>query len=826
MPPNASRNPSDMTGSYHELWSPRGGVRPPWRRFYGHLAGLRLAQLDQRQALIARQIQENGVTYNVYADPKGSDRPWALDLLPQLISAEEWAPLAAGVAQRARLLNRVLGDLYGEQRLLHERLLPPELVFGHNNFLWACQGLRPPGDTWLHVYAVDLARAPDGRWWVLADRTQAPSGAGYALENRHIVARAFPELHRDLQVQPLNGYFQALQRTLSTGLDTGEEAPLAVLLTPGRYNETYFEHLYQARQLGFPLVEGQDLTVRDACLYLKTLSGLRRVHAVFRRLDDDFCDPLELRTDSALGVPGLLEAVRQGNVIMANALGSGLLESPGLLGFLPGVCQALLGETLALPSVATWWCGETPVREAALARLAELVIKPAYPARGFEPVFGKALDAAGLAELRARILATPHAYVAQERIQLSQAPVWQGGSLQSRAIGMRVYAVASEDGYWVMPGGLTRVAHEGAAVVSMQRGGSSKDTWVLGGSRAAAEVPGARVLGVRDLVRKDPFLPSRTAENLFWYGRYSERCEDAARLLRIVLSRYLDADDGGPAVQSAIDLATALEWLPAGGRLAEQLHAALGPGDFPSGLGANLQRLHWAAAQVRGRLSPENWRAIREVEREAHGLGQVGSEPGEALQSLNRLVMALAAVAGFTFDDMTHDESWRFLMIGRRIERVQFLAGSLAHFLEGGATWDAAGLEWLLELGNSIITYRSRYQAAPQLIPVLDLLMLHEHNPYSIRFQLHALINAVEHLERYYGLPRDPALHDAYDRLRRFDLGTLENTLFGDAGRVEVQQGLARLLRQIAEASSQLSERVIYRCFAHVDAVSQRTVSM
>ncbi|MDR6354889.1 hypothetical protein Q3H58_001560 [Pseudomonas psychrotolerans] len=337
------------------------------------------------------------------------------------------------------------------------------------------------------------------------------------------------------------------------------------------------------------------------------------------------------------------------------------------------------------------------MREEALARLGELVIKPAYPSQRFEPVFGKALDAGERAALRERIEARPHAYVAQERIQLSRAPVWQGGSLQSRAIGMRVYAVASEGGYWVMPGGLTRVAHEGAEVVSMQRGGSSKDTWVLGGGRSATEVPSARVLGVRDLVRKDPFLPSRTAENLFWYGRYSERCEDAARLLRIVLSRYLDADDQGPAVLAAIELAMALELLPEEGTLAEQLHAALGPGEFPSGLGANLQRLHWAAAQVRGRLSPENWRAIREVEREARGLGQVGSEPGEALQSLNRLVMALAAVAGFTFDDMTHDESWRFLMIGRRIERVQFLAGSMGAFprrrrhLERGRAGMAAG---------------------------------------------------------------------------------------------------------------------------------------
>jgi uncharacterized circularly permuted ATP-grasp superfamily protein len=322
-------------GTYHEMLDASGAVRPHWQRLYEHLQRSTPAQLIQRQALLARQIQENGVTYNVYADPKGADRPWELDMLPHVIPMEEWQPLAAGIAQRARLLNAVLADLYGPQELIAEGLLPSELVFGHNNFLWPCQGVTPPEGTFLHVYAVDLARTPDGRWWVTADRTQAPSGAGYALENRLIVSRAFPELYRDLQVQHLSNFFRSLQETLARQAPTSHEAPLVVLLTPGRFNESYFEHLYLAGQLGYPLVEGSDLTVRDATVYLKTLSGLRRVHAIMRRLDDDFCDPLELRTDSALGVPGLLQAVRQGRVLVANALGSGVLESPGLLGFLP-----------------------------------------------------------------------------------------------------------------------------------------------------------------------------------------------------------------------------------------------------------------------------------------------------------------------------------------------------------------------------------------------------------------------------------------------------------------------------------------------------------
>ncbi|MBH8638922.1 circularly permuted type 2 ATP-grasp protein, partial [Pseudomonas aeruginosa] len=547
MPEQLAHYPFTDT-AYHELLDRQGGVRPHWQRLFRQLERSSPEQLRQRQALVERQIQENGVTYNVYADPKGTDRPWALDLLPNLLSAAEWQPIAAGVAQRARLLNALLADLYGDQRLLAEGLLPSELVFGHPNFLWPALGIRPPGGIFLHSYAVDLARDADGRWQVLADRTQAPSGAGYALENRQIVSRALPELYRDLRVQHLAGYFRTLQETLASQAAGDGETPLVVLLTPGRFNETYFEHLYLARQLGFPLVEGHDLTVRDATLYLKTLGGLKRVHAVLRRLDDDFCDPLELRTDSALGIPGLLEAVRQGRVLVANALGSGVLESPGLLGFLPQACRRLLGEELALPSLDTRWCGEPQALEAILAALPDLVIKPAFPGQRCEPLFGHALDGAGLASLGERLRERPQAYVAQRLAQLSQAPVWRDGEagvgLQSRAIGMRVFAVAAADGrYWVMPGGLTRVASAAdAEVVSMQRGGASKDTWVLAERAVGGEPWRPRRLGVRDLVREDPYLPSRVVENLFWYGRYAERCDDHARLLRVVLSRYVDAD--------------------------------------------------------------------------------------------------------------------------------------------------------------------------------------------------------------------------------------------------------------------------------------------
>lgn len=823
---------------YHELLDAEGALRPHWRPLLDHLRRCTAEQLRQRQALLARQIQENGVTYNVYADPDGADRPWELDLLPNIIPAEEWQQLAAGVAQRASLLNAVLADVYGPQQLIADGLLPPELVFGHDNYLWACQGIQPPGGTWLHVYAVDLARAADGRWWVTADRTQAPSGAGYALENRQIVSRAFPELYRDLRVQNLAGYFSTLQQTLARQAPSDGEAPLVVLLTPGRFNETYFEHLYLARQLGYPLVEGSDLTVRDSTVYLKTLGGLKRVHALLRRLDDDFCDPLELRTDSALGVPGLLDAVRQGRVLVANALGSGVLESPGLPGFLPAISEALFGEPLQLPSIASWWCGEPPVLDEALGKLDHLLIRGAFPSQSYAPQYGPELDAAGRAALAERIRQRPYAYVGQERPLLSHAPVWSAaGRLEARPIGMRVFAVAGPDGYRVMPGGLTRVAASaGATTLSMQRGGASKDTWVLGARHTSGEPwQWLRSLGVADVVRSDPYLPSRVVENLFWFGRYCDRSEGNARLLRIMLARYVDDGNDPAALQAAVAVAQQLGLLPErvtgadGGerRLASleaRLREAVAGKDWTFSLRANLQRLQWAAASVRGKLSRENWQALVELNQEAQELDSEDGDPGELLEFLDRLLMSTAALSGFALDDMTRDDGWRFLMIGRRIERLQFLAESIAWLLDNPAVRDPAALAWLLELGNSSITYRTRYLAAAQLIPVLDLLLLDAQNPHAVVFQLRLLRRALENLGERFELPAEPDLRALERRLCAFDLRRLEHAADAAAD-AAARADLAAQLQGIASAAGQLSDNLALRFFVHIDA-SQQTQSL
>jgi uncharacterized circularly permuted ATP-grasp superfamily protein/uncharacterized alpha-E superfamily protein len=819
---------------YHELLEPSGEVRAPWRRMLNLLQNAEPAQMRARADFVERQIRENGVTYNVYADAKGTDRPWELDLLPHIIESSEWQKLAAGIAQRAALLDAVLADLYGAQTLLAEGLLPPELVFGHENFLWPCQGIAPPGGIFLHIYAIDLARAPDGSWWAVADRTQAPSGMGYAIENRQIISRAYSDLFHDMRVRDLSAALRALQATLQAAAPANNgESPLAVLLTPGRYNESYFEHVYLARALGMPLVEGYDLTVRADTVYMKTLGGLKRVHTILRRVDDDYCDPLELRGESALGVPGLAAAARAGRVLIANALGTGVLESPGLLGFLPKICAHLRGETLAIPSVATWWCGEASVREEAFAELDRLVIKPAFPSRHAEPLFGPSLPRSRLAELRARIEAEPAAWVAQELVDLSQAPVWQRSATQAqivpRAVSMRAFAIATGNGqYMVMPGALSRVATKAAArIVSMQRGGGSKDTWVLTDGKAAIDTPSRRELRAADVVRKDDFLPSRLIENLFWVGRYSERSDDCTRLLRIVLSRYIDTSAANTAAfEAALAVCRQVKLIDGEAKSTrEALLGALTDTSAPYSLASVLSCLLWSSGQVRGRLSSENWRGLLEVQREARALDRTRLDFGDVLELLNRLLMEVSALSGFALDDMTRDDGWRFLMIGRRLERLQFLADVLACVLRRAASPDAATLEWLLELADSTITYRMRYLSAPQLIPVLDLIVLDPANPHALRFQVHELLAHLRAVDEAFGSSSAEGFAQLEAQLDACDLSAFEPSLFGKSTQIDAAAGFAGMLAGIAARARKTSDSIAFHHFAHVAAASQVTLS-
>ncbi|MDR2032908.1 MAG: circularly permuted type 2 ATP-grasp protein [Azoarcus sp.] len=819
MPAGLIHNYHPNARRYDEMLAARGRPRPYWQAFAERLEEISEEALLQREKFVRDAIKADGVSYNVYSDPQGSSRPWELDMLPLIIGDDEWSRLSAAVAQRARLLNAMLADLYGPQRLLAEGLLPPALVFGQHGFRWPARDLHPPGGAWLFSYAADLARAPDGHWWVIADRTQGPSGSGYALQNRIIVSNAFPDAFRELHVNRLAGYFRTMQESIARLAPSDGEAPLTVLLTPGPYNETYFEHAFLARYLGFPLVEGQDLTVRDSTVFLKTLRGLRRVHAVMRRLDDDYCDPLELRADSALGIPGLLGAVRAGRVLVANAIGSGVLESGALFGFLPAICERLLGEPLTMPSVASWWCGEKPAFDYVLGHLDELVIKPAFPGMRMNAVFGSLLRGEARHRMIERIRAQPHAYVAQEWVRLAQAPAWQRRRLQPRSVGIRVFSCAAGDGsYAVMPGALGRVApHAGMEVISMQRGGLSKDTWI----RASAPVHNTtmlkRRLGVDDLVCGGSDIPSRVGENLFWLGRYTERVEIGARLLRAALIRSTSGEDDAARELAGLLVAARRAGMPVEGaedeargedRPERWIIAALADATRPGSVAANLRALAFSAGQVRERLSSDNWHALNTLE-------QLLVTPivsvDQALSAIDRIMQACILFAGFALDDMTRDEGWRFLILGRRIERLERLVGLIPLPATASAREREQMLEWLLEAADSIVTYRARYRREPELLPALHLIVFDRVNPHSVRFQVDTLREYLALTAHELGHPSpSPMIEPLARRLEDFDLRRFEDS--------DPEPALAALHALLAEAASTaqaLSDEVHRRYFIH-----------
>jgi uncharacterized circularly permuted ATP-grasp superfamily protein/uncharacterized alpha-E superfamily protein len=809
---------------HDELCDHTRAPRPHWRAFLSHLESLPAETMVERSRFVHDAIAGDGVTYNVYADPKGVSRPWELDLIPFIMPPDEWREIAAAVAQRARLLDVVLRDLYGPQTLLAEGLIPPALVFGQRSYLWPVHGIVPPGGVSLHVYAADLARSPDGRWWILADRTRGPSGAGYALQNRITLLRAFPEAFRELQVEQIAPFFHALRDSLHRLSKTEGEPPLVVLLTPGPYNETYFEHSFLARFFGFPLVEGQDLIVRGERVYLKTLRGLRRVHAILRRLDDDFCDPVELRADSALGIPGLLHVVRAGNVLVANALGSALLETSAFAGFYPAVNERLFGEKLRMPSIATWWCGEAPALEYVIDHLDELVIKPAYPSMHLEPVFGHALTGDARAQFIDRLRAQPHAYVGQEWTRLSHAPTWAQGRILPRSTTLRVFAIATDGGYTVMPGGLTRVAREDGDVVSMQWGGASKDTWTL------ADAPVARTplrrprLGAADVTKSVVDIASRVGENLFWMGRYAERCEGLARLLRAALVRMADgAAEDRPALESLTAVTERLKVFTFREEDGKSIpprappnlvKAAVDPA-VPGGLAANVLRLHSCANQVRERMSTDNWHVLNRLVKRLPG---ADGTLGAALESLDDIMLACVSLAGFAMDDMTRDESWEFLLLGRRLERLAHLSSVVAFVLEQTAEPRDEALEWLLEAANSIVTYRARYRRAPELLPVLHLVVLDDSNPHAVVFQVRELSLmlsrvAVELGDDVEGLDFRDDIEPIADALRSVRLEAFESE--DDATLERACSDLANLLRRAERVAYGFSDELHRRFFTH-----------
>jgi len=818
---------------YDEMCAEPGVLRPHWEKFIGSLSALGAEELARRWKIARQRIRENGVTYNVYGDPLGMDRPWSLDSIPLLIPPPEWDALEAGLIQRARLLNCVLADLYGPQRLLRGGLLPPALLYANPGFWRPCHGMPRAVDPYLHLLAVDLARSPDGQWWVLADRTQAPSGMGYALENRTVLAETFPDLFREFQVQRLASFFRALRETLLSLSPLRRDNPRVVLLTPGPLNETYFEHSYLARYLGFTLVQGEDLTVRDRRVFLQTLDGLRPVDVILRRVDDSFCDPIELRPDSFLGVAGLVEAVRAGNVVVANALGSGLIESPAFMPFLPRLSQELLGERLKLPSVATWWCGQSQPLRYVLDNLEFLVIKPAFPAQGMEPVFGGKLSGDERPRMMTRLRERPYEFAGQEILDLSTVPVWSQDSLAPRRVVLRVFLAASGDSWVAMPGGLARVSPSlDTQVVSMQRGGGSKDTWVLSSGPVDVFTLQRRRGQPLELNRGEQSdLPSRAADHLFWLGRYAERSEHLARVLRCILIR-LTGEFGASGASEWDSLMTLYDCLASPhSRLSEddpqghldqwrdleqEILSLIFEEQRNDSLHAVLNRAARAAAHVRHSLSSDTLRIVNQFG-VAHSSAWGYASTGEALAVLNRCIGILAALRGIEMENITRGPGWHFLGLGRRIERSIQLVGLFRAIIVPLSARTLPTLEMLLEVADSSMTYRSRYFTVLQAAPVLDLLLCDAGNPRSLAFQLEDLGAHCRWLsERPSGagwpVSKQKRLEEASANLLGGDIRALCEP--AESG---IREGLDQRLAETGAALPALSDAITHVYFSHAE---------
>lgn len=830
IPDQETRQYVEALQGYDEAVRPDGSIAPEWGPVLEHIHQTSPAKRRLWSGAIRRDLREDGLTFTMNPDPLPSTRQEDLDPVPWVFTAKNWAPLEAGLAQRARLLEAVARDLLGPRDFVRKGLIPADLLFAHSGYLRACAGVPANLGAYLFHYAADLARGPDGAMWVLDDKTQAPSGSGYALENRTILGRMFPELLGSLHVSRLASWFRTFRTSLMDMHQGRRLDPRVVVLTPGPYSGTYFEHAYLATYLGYTLVQGDDLIMRDGALWLKTLEGLQPVDILLRRVDAEYCDPLELRRDSFLGVAGLLAAMRNRRAACVNHPGIGVLENRGLLPFLPGICRTVLGEEPLLPSAATWWCGQPKELQHVLANLPGMVIKPIDRNSGIKTVYGGRCSPKQLEAVRQQILAHPMRFVGQEQIGFSTTPMLPGKTLEPRRSVLRAFACAKGDSYAVMPGGLGRAAAEaGSNLVSIGEGGILKDVWVLSEKPDTHRTLWIETETPRDNAWFGGVFTSRSADHLFWVGRYAERVSRQARLLRGMVEQraaLLDEEDITAAVQ--VHMAELMDHYqgrlpadtddgpdtdpPSAPSVEDRLAAALQDTGHPGSVVRSLQALMFAAYGVRDVWSQDSWRVLTGIEstgkrccRDVHSPFAIGPD-------LDELIEKLYAFYGLNAGGMTRESGWGMLMLGRTLEAALGLIELLECLIREDAepVLRAALLDTLLGLNENLITYRRHYRTTPRIRSVLDLTLAMEINPRSLVFHILSILDILQTLPPP---TRPEALAPARQNLRQ-----LRNTL--QAAPWRGQEGLQTrrdLFQSARDTLQDLSGAVTAAYFNHTN---------
>ena len=826
--------------SYDELLGEDGNLRPHWKTFFESFGQLGSEELVHRRQELLHLLKENGVTYNIYGDPAGFHRPWNLDPIPFLISKNEWQTIESGLIQRAELFDLILKDIYGEQRLIKSGLLPLELIYNHTGFLRQCAGIKLPGKHNLIIHATDMARSPDGKVWILNDRTQAPSGAGYTVENRTAMARVLPELFNGLKVRRLTSYFNGLKNALSEISPGQKQNPRIVILTPGPSNETYFEHSYLSSYLGFTLVQGDDLMVKDSFVWLKTLGGLEKVDIIIRRVDDVYCDPLELKEDSQLGVPGLLQAVRAGNVSIANPLGCSILENPGMVPFLQNISKYFFNKELIMPTIASWWCGQPREMNYVLDHIKELVVKRIYrESTGSTTVDVSSLTSQQISELKIQIKAQPYLYVAQEKINFSSTPSLVNGNIEPRNAVFRSFAVSQNDSYIIMSGGLTRSSAKlGEFVISNQAGGISKDTWII------SPEPG-RTLNLRKelaMARTEltlGVLPSRTAENLFWVGRYAERVLGNARFLRTAMQTVAEGnkllnDNDIQTEHILLKAVTHYTFTYPGfvgdgskKRLSDswnELKSIVFDKNKAGGLANNFILFNKAVYAVRDHWSSDTWRVLKGMEEEWFKLDSFQNpNHHRILNALDNLITSMVAFMGLNMESMAREQGWLLLDSGRKLEQslllVNMLRSTMVNHYDEQVEYSLQ--EYVLSSNESLVNYRYRYRTHLQLSLVLDLMLLDPNNPKSLMYQLETLKKNLAELPRNKNThelsEQERLILEAYTLLKLSDKYKLSEISSKNNNRKE----LLDLLSKLFSLLSGISEVISKTYFKHAQAQKQ-----
>lgn len=815
--------------SYDEVLDTDGKLKPHWKALFATLEKLGITELKSRNQEIISKLRENGVTYNVYGSPDGMNRPWQLDPIPFLIEHREWDRISKGLQQRAVLLDLILKDLYGPRNLVKDAIVPVELVFENTGFLRPCIDIKVPGPRQLTLFAADMARGPDGQMWVLDSRTQAPSGSGYTLENRIVMSKLLPELADGMYVSKLSPFFNSIQNTVLRLSDKSRDAPNIVYLTPGPGNEAYFEHAYLASYLGYTLAQGDDLLVRNGSVWLKSIDGLQKVDVIVRRVDDDWCDPLELREDSRLGVPGLLQAIRLGNVQVMNPPGSGVLENHAFLAFMENICKYFLGEKLIMPNVATWWCGHQKELTYVLNNIDELIIKKANRKSKFRSVYGRTLSNAQKAELIAMITQRPHDFIAQQEVSLSTTPSLIDGVIEPRYAALRAFMVADENGYHVMQGGLTRSsAVKDRFVISNQQGGFSKDTWIV--SDKFDEPQDRIVLNTPAAVNKHVSLPSRSAENLFWVGRYCERAMAVIKFMNITINVLnLDRNFGGSAKQEHIKVllqslthvsSTYPGFLDGEEKLNDpykEIIALISDNSRPGSIASNIGSFLNAVGAVRNQWELEIWRIVDLIDNGYHEIRNASHMNSTNIQrTLDGLFNNMFTFLGVIAESMPRDNSYLLLETGKLIERILSRVSVIQSNFGVGrtATVENELIEATLINHHMLVNYRQIYKSHLSVETMLDMILLETRLPYSLAYMLDELAKNLAELP---ATTRGERLNDAEKlALKASTLIKLANIQdLSKCNAYDERDELFNLLGEVAGLMSSVSIYLTNQYFSH-----------